>query len=99
MSRARTDSAPFTLGYGHVGSWLWRKSVSRETGVPFGLVESHGGCSVVLLWAPADDDSGFDVRELWTVESLIPLTLVEYLHCPGCDIVGAIRGGWWVPGE
>lgn len=101
-------NADLELGHGvHVTFTAWGEHD------PAGLMEFHlcqggncrdpggrpGRCGGGILFDLPGVAQAFPNRELWTLESLSPLTISPSLQCgcPGCSHHGFIRDGKWIP--
>lgn len=102
-----TDLQPDPWGPFTVGSWpaRWAWMVTDPAGdnpgvrlgaTPCGVELVHDGHSMLLTWVPTE---GQPDGQPFTVESLFPLTVVEPVACPRCQIVGRIEAGAWMPAE
>lgn len=84
----------FELG-GHAAWWQWDTDLGATASVPSGLLIQHTEPEAHLLevrWCGASG-AGF------TLDSLLPLTVVERLTCPVCQVSGRIDRGEWQPAE
>ena len=86
------------LAPGHTAQWVWQQDVSREHGIPAGVILRHGACALYVAWS---DDGGpyADDDQRWDLVSLVPLTLVQGVTCPRCGRTGIIDQGRWVDVE
>lgn len=96
-----TPWGPFTVGP-WPARWAWMVkdpadgTRDRVGSTPCGVELDHGGHTSLVVWVPAE---GAGDGPPFTIESLVPLTVVEPVACPLCQIVGRIEAGAWVPTE
>jgi hypothetical protein len=77
------------LGPELTGTWEWIEGV-RPGSLPAGLVVDHGDHDMRVVWAGVNEDAQF------TLDSLLPLTVVEVVQCTICGVTGRIVEGEWV---
>lgn len=80
-----------------IGPWpaelAW--SNTHPSALPAGLLVDHGDHTVLLPWAPVARWDG----PVFTLDSLVPLTIVEQVTCVICGVSGRIEQGAWLPAE
>lgn len=81
--------AEVLLGPELVGEWEWLEG-ARSGSLPAGLVVDHGDHDMRVEWAGAEPALRF------TLDSLLPLTVVEVVQCTICGVSGRIVEGEWV---
>jgi hypothetical protein len=74
------------------GVFLWSR---EDAALPAGVVLDHGDHSLLVPWAVCDA-AGVD-GVVFTLDSLVPLTVVEPVSCCLCAAAGRIVDGAWVP--
>lgn len=76
--------------------WVWALAEDgaplSEVGVPVGVVIDHGDHAVLVPWVPVPGDT-----RQFTLDSLLPLTVVESVTCTTCGTTGRIERGAWLP--
>lgn len=84
--------------------WVWLTTDDPDevkeptTGViPGGVRLDHGDHTVLVAWCPVTI-AGTPVVP-FTLECLVPLTIVEPIPCPQCGITGRIESGRWMASE
>ena len=77
------------LGAGHTATMVSQEGAA----IPSGAVIRHGALAQYVRWAtlPGDSRAG----HVWTLDSLVPLTLLEPIVCTACGGVGHIVEGRW----
>lgn len=65
---------------------------AHPSALPSGVSIDHGDHVLVVPWA------GVDVVP-FTLDSLMPLTVVEQVSCTGCAATGWITAGKWLPSK
>jgi hypothetical protein len=83
------------LHLGGPATWLWAKDADVETDLPAGVVVDHGDHKMLVSWVPTGGASA----SAFTLDSLIPLTVVEPVRCTLCPLQGRIVEGKWLPEE
>lgn len=85
---------------GHTAKWVWGTlddprgaDEPRIGAVPAGMLIDHGDHTLLVPWVALD---GVDVVP-FTLDSLLPLTLLERVACAICGDAGFVRAGAWVP--
>jgi hypothetical protein len=105
------SAEPLDLGHGHTASFTcWapdRELNPQFAGLPdvdpWGVIVDHSRPDGTPCIGGAATFDGPVVRQtdpnrqLWTVESLDPLTISPSLLCGSCGDHGFIRDGRWVP--
>lgn len=82
---------------GRVALWVWLGEAS-VTGppqpglIPAGVMLDHGDHKMLVPWAG-------DYPRVFTLDSLLPLTVVGSIDCSTCGASGQITDGAWVPSE
>lgn len=90
--------APVVLG-GRRTRWTWLDENGQLTPrpvagqLPGGLVVDHGDHTLLVPWVPVNGLPAF------TLDSLMPLTIVEFVDCVICGTKGRIVEGTWLPSE
>lgn len=82
----------------HLGgpvTWLWAKAADTEKDLPAGIMIDHGTHNMLVTWIPV---SGAPHAQ-FTLDSLVPLTVVEPVRCTLCPRWGRIVEGAWLPEE
>lgn len=78
---------------GMTGSWLW----TRPRGVlPVGVLLDHGDHMMMVTWSAY---AGVAPEYVMTLDSLLPLTVIEPVRCETCGMQGRIEQGAWLPDE
>lgn len=76
--------------------WLWALTPEGERlsehGVPAGVVINHGDHACLVPWVPLPGET-----RRFTLDSLLPLTVVEPVTCTLCGTAGRIERGGWLP--
>lgn len=67
--------------------WTWAEGAA----VPSGIVLDHGDHELLVPWAGGGD--------VFTLDSLLPLTVVEQVRCTMCEAEGRIERGAWLPSK
>lgn len=83
------------LNLGGPSTWLWSKDADTEKDLPAGVVVDHGDHRMLVSWVPVGGESA----AAFTLDSLIPLTVVEPVRCTLCPRRGRIVEGVWLPEE
>lgn len=79
---------PPVIDLGGPAQWAWLPGGS----VPYGVIIDHGSHRLMVPWIRYEG-----VASPFTLDSLLPLTLVEPVTCGLCGRVGRIKGGCWLP--
>lgn len=89
------SALPVTMSVsGMTGRWVWMEPRGI---LPAGVVLDHGDHNVMIAWATY---AGGPARNmLVTLESLVPLTILEDVRCGVCGSTGRIVEGAWLPTE
>lgn len=80
-------------------AWVWWAGddmvVERPEGarLPAGVLFDHGDHTLLVPWTPY-----LGVRH-FTLDTLIPLTVVEPVTCGACGLAGRIAAGAWRPAK
>jgi hypothetical protein len=76
------------------GAELLRAGGDAPGRLPTGVLIDHGDHNLLVSWvAPGE------ARPAFTLDSLLPLTVVEEATCPMCGVAGRIERGEWLPAE
>ena len=76
-------------------TWVFAPDVERtESTIPTGVVVNHLTHTVLVPWVSTDA-----APSAFTLDSLVPLTVVEPFTCSICGVRGRIVEGAWVPAE
>lgn len=85
--------------------WVWRWSpadaadVSVRGAIPAAVHVDHGDHQMQVSWARFEGDGLTDDAVMFTLRSLIPLTVDETVKCVVCGLTGRIVQGAWLPEE
>lgn len=71
--------------------WEW---VASDASVPAGVVVDHGDHEMLVSWVARSEGA-----VVFTLDSLVPLTVVELVWCRLCGVEGRIEQGAWLPLE
>jgi hypothetical protein len=87
-----------TIGHAGVAGvdaeFAWVSAEAAAAGaLPSGLVIRHDGHDLLVPWVSWPGGPS----QVFTLDSLRPLTVVEDVRCAGCGVSGRIEAGAWVP--
>lgn len=84
------------LGDGLLATFVWGDHGDAEAGrLPVAATVDHGDHVMLVQWVAVDGDTA----STFTLDSLLPLTVVETVRCRRCGVQGRIEQGTWVPEE
>lgn len=95
-AQARRGLHKVELGEDMVATFAWRPSTDRKSGIPSGILLSHGTRhrhATLIIWSAIDTEP----RRVVEVLSLKPLTITDTLECAVCPLRGRIIDDRWVP--
>lgn len=75
---------------GNRAVWIWN-SDDPTVLLPSGVLIDHGDHTLLVAWIPTGSGKTF------TLDSLLPLSIVEVVDCSACGSGGRIREGAWLP--